>query len=63
MTIDLAMDLTLANERPNATQIAMVCIGFKRPTRLKCRSDALTISSKYGELAPNILGIPDVDKP
>ena len=34
MTIDLAMDLTLANERPNATQIAMVCVGFKRPTRL-----------------------------
>jgi hypothetical protein len=56
-------DPTLANEDVHATQIALICIGFKRPTRLKCRSDVLTISSKYGELASNILGLPAVDKP
>ena len=33
MTIDFAMDVTLANEDANAAQIAFICLGFKRPTR------------------------------
>ena len=33
MTIDFAMDPTLANEDAYATEIAFLCLGFKRPTR------------------------------
>jgi hypothetical protein len=31
--IDFAMNPTLANEDAYATQIAFICLGFKRPTR------------------------------